>query len=132
MKLFLFVLFFSLVQTTCSGLHENTEVKMGRDIPANLIVVFKPNTSLDQRARFNGETIGRRIPGRDGVSLLKGIEASLALPDLCLHQGGLALKLRDDITEVQLQEIKATITTSPLVDRVLENIQPAQVGCVSK
>jgi hypothetical protein len=116
---------------TCVDPREQTDVKMGRNVRAELIVVFKSNVSPDDRARFNEETIGRKIPGRDGVSFRKGIEASLALPNVCLNRDGLALKLRDDITDDQLQDIKSAISNSFLVDTLFENIEPTNVQCSS-
>jgi hypothetical protein len=129
MRLLLFLLFFSLFQSTCLDRSNQAEVKMGQSVRTDLIVIFKPNVSLEDRARFNEETIGRRIPGRDGVSFVKGIEASLALPDLCSNQHGLALKLRADVSDEQYHRIRNAIRSSPIVERIETDVEPAKVRC---
>lgn len=129
MRFLLFFLSVTLIQTTCLNRSEQNEVRMGYGVPADLIVVFRPNVSLEDRSRFNEETIGRKLPGRDGVSFLPGIEASLALPNLCSNQHGIALKLRGSVTDVQLQAIRSAITASPIVEGLLENYEPANVKC---
>ena len=131
MRLLFFLVLVALLQITCLDRNDQSEVRMGQAVQADLIVVFNPNVSLDDRTRFNEETIGRRVPGRDGVSFLNGIEASLALANLCSNQQGIALKLRPNITDDQLQEIKRAISNSPIVYRLIENTEPTRVKCPS-
>jgi hypothetical protein len=118
----------ALVQTACLSENGNDRI-MGDRHPADLVVIFKPGTTLEERQHFDEETIGVRVPGMDGFGLKDGIRGELAIPSICSNQDGVALELRDDITDAQMQEITDAITNSPIVDRIVENQAPGQVSC---
>jgi hypothetical protein len=120
------VLMSALMQATCNKKNDR-EVRMGQSVPADIVVIFKPGTTLEQRQEFDETTIG--VPYMDGFGLKDGIEAELAVASICPKQDGVALKLREDITVEQLREIRTAIDHSPIVEKVLENSRPSEVRC---
>lgn len=100
---------------------------MGESVPADIIVIFRPGTSLEEKNRFDEETVGIRVI--EGVELKKGIAAVLALPEICPNQDGVALEFRKNFTSDQLRDIRTAIDASPIVQRVLTDIRPKDVRC---
>jgi hypothetical protein len=127
MKLFAVIIMLALIiQSRCQ--HEK-EVRMGQNIDANLIVIFTKKAGHKEIEEFKEETIGRKIPGMDGTAPKKGIGAVLSLPMLCPDREGVAIDLREDITTGELEEIRAAIRASAIVESIEENISPKKINC---
>ncbi len=123
------ILLLCLMPSACEKGRKNETRIMGQQIETDLVIIFKPGTSHDQINKFGEVTIGIQIPGVDGFGLKNGIEGVLAIPMVCEDQDGVALKLRSTITEDQLTEIRSSINASPIVEKIYENVRPADVKC---
>ncbi len=110
---------------------QEPNVRMGQSISADLIVLFKPGTTREERASFDEKTIGKPAADSDGFGLMDGIKAELAFPSVCPNQDGIALTLRDDVTTEQLTAIRAAIDASPIVDKVFEDLSPKRIRCTT-
>lgn len=117
-----------IMQSRCGGKIEK-ETLMGQNVKADLVVIFKRGTTQDEKDSFDSNTIGRKVPGIEGQVFRSGLEAELALTNVCRGQDGVALKLHEGISKDQYQVIRTAIDASPIVDMVFEQVEPSKISC---
>jgi hypothetical protein len=113
----------SLVIMACS---QSEMVPIGPDVKVDLVIYFKAGVSAEQISQFwnqvlsNPHSTGRGTWPKDGISQL------LAVFRVEGHEG-VAVSFWRTATEGQRQRLKADVSSSPLVFKVLENVAPKDV-----
>jgi hypothetical protein len=113
-----------LVVMACS---QSEMVPIGPDVRADLVIYFKAGVSAEQINQFwnqvlsNPHSSGRGTWPKDGISQLSAV-----FPAVQGHEGVAVIFWRT-ATEGQRQRLKADVSSSPLVFKVLENVAPRDV-----
>ena len=116
-----------LTTHSCSWPESNEMVQIGPDVKASMVIYYKAGVNEDQINYFLQNVIGRPDPEGRGYYHRDGIIMVLRVyPSVQGHEAT-AITLSDKITQVQRDEIKKEIISSPIVYKVLENIVPADV-----
>ncbi len=107
---------------------EDRMIELGSDMPKGLVILFKKQTSLEQREQFRSEIL-YKPPSERGHSLVDGV---------CMLAG--ALKVQDydavevrfcaDSNDSQRAQLKAKVKASLIVFKVFEDIRPNEIKSV--
>ena len=119
---------------TCLGIFATACVRqrivhVGPDVQADLVVVFKLGTEPEQVVSFwEGTLQTARADGRGG-EFLAGIESAMRCPRLAGHEA-IAIMFHPHTPETQRKAVRARISASSLVQRVYENVAPADIKAI--
>lgn len=107
---------------------EDRMIELGSDMPKGLVILFKKQTSLEQREQFISETIDKPKTER-GYSFVDGV---------CLFAGALKVQNYDtvevrfcgDSNDNQREQLKAKVKSSLIVFKVFEDVRPKEIKSV--
>ena len=99
---------------------------IGPEVPASLVLYFKPDVTRDQRIAFSDEVLSRPDPEGRGHNLPPGVQSLLRVRAVQGHEG-YAITFFPNATDQQRRSLRDAITASPIVYKVLENVSPADV-----
>src|SRR5207244_13298944 len=100
-------------------------VRVGLDVKASVVIYFKVGITGEQIEDFAARFLRGRITER-GTPLRAGICEYLRLFPLQSHDA-VAIQFCEAADEQTRKAIKADITSSPIVFKILENIVPLDV-----
>jgi ketosteroid isomerase-like protein len=101
-------------------------VRVGPEVKAGLVIVFKPGATDKQVNHFWLRMLQAPPQDERVYQFREGILSALKVPPVAGHQA-LAIQFQEDASLLQKQQIKERIRTSPLVLKVFENIAPTDV-----
>lgn len=101
-------------------------VSIGPEAKADLVVYFKKEASYEDVNNFWEKTFFVPHPEGRGSKVTEGIGLLAKRPPVQGHEA-MSVTFRPNITQVQRENLKAAIKSSPIVYKVLENVAPADV-----
>ena len=125
------IAFSGLGSSRCSSEHEDKRIPFGPEVKADLLIYFNTEVTDEQISTFWNETLSKPHPSGRGTYPRDGVSEIVAVfPPLEEHEA-IAVRLFPNATQGQREEIKAAVTSSPIVYRVLENVAPSEVKALN-
>lgn len=98
---------------------------IGPNASADFVIYFKQGTTEEQIGYFHAEVLSSPRPDGRGANMKAGIQSILRLlPEQANGREAIAIILHNGISEAQRTSVRRSIDSSPIVDKVLENIAP--------
>lgn len=102
-------------------------IPIGPDIKASLVIYFKTSASHEEINQFVQTVLSKPDPEGRGYYNRDGVRDILKVYPPVQNHEGYAVTFSPDATQAQRDQLKAAVSASPIVYKLLENIAPADV-----